>query len=213
MKTGWTLSLLLAMAGSVLAQTIEYDSVSRTLTIKGTDKRDAATVWQFLSEGKTLVLLVTKDINGKVVSSINRTYTVPIQKIVFHGYGENDRFENSSWIPSEAYGGDGNDVLNGGLGNDRLFGGAGVDRIYGDMGDDYLDGGDDTDFITGGPGNDTILGGAGDDILNGQAGNDILYGGDGNDVLYGESGDDKLYGGPGVDELDGGSGTNVLKQD
>jgi hypothetical protein len=70
-------------------------------------------------------------------------------------------------VPSQliAFGGAGNDVLNGSdnkLG-DRLYGGSGSDTLDGKSGNDYLEGGSDADTLIGGSGNDTLIGGSGTD--------------------------------------------------
>jgi Ca2+-binding RTX toxin-like protein len=70
----------------------------------------------------------------------------------------------------DAYGGDGNDIMNAGVGDDTLFGGADNDQIFagagndqlsGDVGDDYIEGqsGDDTFHLANGFGQDTLVGG------------------------------------------------------
>ncbi len=59
-------------------------------------------------------------------------------------------------IPTEIYGGAGNDTLIGGLANDIIVGGAGDDSLFGDAG---------RDLLIGGAGKDTIVGGNGDDLL------------------------------------------------
>ena len=70
--------------------------------------------------------------------------------------------------PFMAYGGDGDDVLNGGVQNDLLLGEAGNDSIIG------------------GDGDDTIIGGAGDDYLQGGQGSDlyVFAAGFGQDQIY-----------------------------
>ncbi|MBY0461352.1 MAG: hypothetical protein K2V38_28885 [Gemmataceae bacterium] len=86
-----------------------------------------------------------------------------------------------------AYGDDGDDVVNigGGTGTTaRAFGGNGDDQLNGGDEDDSFDGGDGRDVILGGKGNDTLLGGAGNDLLAGGTGSDVLDGGAGNDILF-----------------------------
>jgi hypothetical protein len=126
-------------------------------------------------------------------NSFQSTYAASsVTKIVFYGNAGNDSFYNSTSIPCEAYGGEGNDILSGGSGNDFLVGGTG---------NDSLDGNDGDDVLWGSGGHDDLDGGAGDDILKGHGGNDYLYGGSGDDTLYGGSGSDELSGGSGVDTL------------
>jgi Ca2+-binding RTX toxin-like protein len=59
-------------------------------------------------------------------------------------------------LPTELFGGDGNDRLNGGNGHNVLVGGAG---------DDQLIGGNDRDVLIGGSGADSLVSGGGEDIL------------------------------------------------
>ena len=82
---------------------------------------------------------------------------------------------------NEAYGGDGNDVIQGsgsqlnawgGAGNDVIKGSTKGDYLHGDAGKDRISGGDGADFITGGDGDDVLEGGAGADRLLGGAGAD-----------------------------------------
>jgi hypothetical protein len=115
-----------------------------------------------------------------------------VDKIVFYGNAGNDHFDNRTPIPSEAYGGDGNDILSGGSGIDFLVGGLGNDTVKGN------------------DGNDVLWGSGGHDAVYGGNGNDWLKGHGGDDFLYGEYGDDSLYGGSGVDELSGSYGTDTL---
>lgn len=111
-----------------------------------------------------------------------------------------------------AYGGDGNDRLDGtGLSDDLpIFGGKGHDTLIGGDGDDNLSGDAGNDLINGGAGDDRLFGGTGDDRLNGGTGSDILSGSDGNDTLNGDAGDDLLMGGAGADELNGNTGDDRL---
>jgi hypothetical protein len=118
---------------------------------------------------------------------------VSVSTIEFRGGHGNDRFVNyARWLPVRAFGGNGNDFLQGGDANDFLDGGNGNDILKGMGGDDVL---------LGGAGDDWIEGGAGNDHLNGQAGRDRLFGGDGNDVLISIDNDvqDILNGGAGSD--------------
>ncbi len=110
-----------------------------------------------------------------------------------------------------AYGGSGNDTLNGGLGGDQLHGNNGLDRIIGGDGNDNIYGGGDRDTLLGGNGNDIIMGdcdssdnslyfcwdaqnykntAGADDVIDGGAGEDIVIGDEGLDTLTGGSGQD-----------------------
>lgn len=121
--------------------------------------------------------------------------------------------------PVAAYGGGGddsldggasNDMLHGNLGADTLNGDAGQDTLYGGQGDDVLSGGDGADVLMGNLGQDTLDGGEGDDRLHGGQGNDVLLGDLGNDMLFGDLGADTLQGDDGQDSLSGGAGNDVL---
>lgn len=160
-----------------------------------------------------------------------------VSKIVFHGEAGDDSFTNLTSIPTDAFGGQGDDVIEGGSaddylegnlgddvlvggdGEDILVGGAGADELYGKKHDDVLDGGAGNDYLEGNLGNDLLvggedademLGGAGDDMLEGGAGADVLEGENGDDVLYGDAGEDTLRGGEGDDSLFGGDDVDSL---
>ena len=129
-----------------------------------------------------------------------------------------------------AYGGGGNDFLEGGDGNDDLYGGTDTDTLYGDAQSPF-----DVSAVNG-LSDDNLVGDDGDDILYGDLGEtfsdalgiayggaDSLDGGDGNDVLYGDAGDsldggegeveggaDVLYGGNGENQLFGDAGLDLI---
>src|SRR5581483_11930750 len=105
------------------------------------------------------------NVNSPLVASFD---SASVTKIVFHGNGGNDRFDNRTAVPVYA---------EGGAGNDMLFGGSADDLLAGGDGDDFLDGR------------------TGADYLFGQLGNDALFGDDGYDSLYGGDGVDFLFGG------------------
>jgi hypothetical protein len=124
----------------------------------------------------------------------NRTWSYArsaVGTVEFQGGAGNDRFVNYiSNLPIIAFGGAGNDYLEGYNGNDHFIGGAGNDTMVG-----Y-------------GGNDMMWGEAGDDILRGMDGDDQLMGGDGNDQLVGNAGYDRMWGGNGNDvmiSIDGGT--------
>lgn len=113
-----------------------------------------------------------------------------------------------------AYGGGGNDFINGEYGADTLFG---------DSGDDVLKGGGDGDVLYGGDGDDWIYGEwvrpdlqhtvviperAGDDFIDGGSGNDLIYAGQGSDTVFAGSGDDVVDGESGLPEYDASAGGN-----
>jgi hypothetical protein len=127
----------------------------------------------------------------RVVCVVARSKVV---KIVFDGGNGHDRFLNLTPIPTEAFGGNGNDVLIGGFGNDTLRGGQGNDELRGSLGNDRL---------YGGAGHDRLLGDSGRDGLFGEGGYDWLYGGADGDYLDGgrDGIKDDLIGGTGYDTL------------
>jgi hypothetical protein len=121
------------------------------------------------------------------------TYTATdVSKIIFYGNDGDDQFTNSTSIPCEAYGNDGNDVLYGGSGDDFLVGGLGQDVLKGEGG---------SDTIWGSGGSDWLYGGEGADLIKGHGGNDLMYGENGSDAMYGGTGDDNLSGGAYQDTL------------
>ena len=105
----------------------------------------------------------------------------------------------------------------GGSGNDQINGTGGIDRLYGDVGNDLLSGNGGKDSLYGGVGNDTIqlLGGpGGHSVLVGYSGNDSLIGATAstaNDISTFSTNQTKwftqtLYGGDGNDAIAGGAG-------
>jgi len=71
-----------------------------------------------------------------------------VSSIRFYGRGDDDRFVNNVTLPSTAYGGPGNDYLEGTAAVDTFYGEEGNDRLVGDGGKDTLDGGAGTDSGT-----------------------------------------------------------------
>jgi Ca2+-binding RTX toxin-like protein len=150
------------------------------------------------------------------------------QGVKFWGFGGNDSFTTNLARPVRAYGGDGNDTLNGGPANDQLYGQNGEDELNGNVGNDSMWGGLNDDTLTGGSGNDLVYGdqgndysepgdgndkfygGLGNDTCLAGDGNDTLHGSDGNDALYGANDNDKIYGEGGLDDLNGGSGNDSM---
>ena len=171
------------------------------------DDRIEVTVSNFLTEDS--IEIPRLDVNGDEL----------VRRVVFAGYGGDDRFRNLSDRPSRATGGAGDDLITGGWGvdhlfggsgDDWLFGGAGDDRLFGNSGDDSLFGSSGNDFLSGGSDNDLMQGGHGDDEMRGYDGNDRMYGSFGNDLMVGGSGDDEMYGGHDHDTLLGESGHDRL---
>jgi Ca2+-binding RTX toxin-like protein len=134
--------------------------------------------------------------------------------------------EEGPFIYSElAFGGLGDDRLDGDNGPDRLGGGDGNDVLRsgpgptapeydmnGEAGDDILIADADGQIMAGGPGDDVLRGGAGDDQLfedfdippTETLGTDVMDGGPGNDSIASNGGPDTLRGGPGDDRISGG---------
>lgn len=175
----------------------------RSVRFESLEKRElfAVTTVQFGSTGGVRTLDLFSDsrpsdvvvsqtgTNIRVVDAVNgfdRQYSRSgVGQVRFVGGSQNDRFVgNISNMVFAAWGGDGNDYLEGAGGND------------------YLDGGNGDDTLIGNGGNDRILGGAGNDILRGGAGSDDLSGGAGNDTLVGEAGRDVFFGGLGNDRIE-----------
>ena len=133
-----------------------------------------------------------------------------VDSIRFFGRKGNDRFTNTTAIPGELYGHDGNDRINGGDGVDRIWGGFGDDVIYGGGDDDWIWAGNGRDIVLGDEGDDHIYGQGGDDTLHGRNGNDIISGANGNDRIYGNNGDDTLTGDAGDDYVNGNWGSDLI---
>lgn len=107
-----------------------------------------------------------------------------ISRVRFDGRAGNDILRTSSDfdIAIEAFGGEGDDSLQGGKANDLLHNEDGNDTLRGGTGDDYLWGDEDDPAQAG---NDVLDGGAGEDHLYGFRGRDTLKGGADRDYLYG----------------------------
>ena len=112
-------------------------------------------------------------IGGVIVGQYNQN---AISKIVITGgNGADDiAIERDVTLPSEIYGGEGDDVIKGGGGNDVMFG---------EGGDDKLKARDAHDIVVGGAGSDTLAGGDGRDLLFGGAGADKIAGQDDSDII------------------------------
>ena len=132
------------------------------------------------------------------------------QGVKFYGYGGNDSFSTGLMRKVHAWGGTGNDTLNGSSMSDELRGEAGTDLINGYGGNDSIWGGSHNDTINGGTGNDWITGQTANDDIDGEDGNDTLYGYTGNDTLRGGDGNDTLSGWDGSDDLYGNDGNDKM---
>lgn len=172
------------------------------LTITGGNTNDTASV----APGTTRGTIIAK--RGPYTSTFD---AAAVTKIVFYGNDGDDQFTNTTSIPSEAYGGDGNDVLYGGSGADFLVGGYGQDTLRGYGGNDVVWGSGGSDWLYGGEGNDLVKGHGGNDLIYGENGNDALYGGTGDDTLYGGAYQDTLVTiGGGFDTVSGGTSNDLF---
>ena len=144
-------------------------------------------------------------------------YSGVTNKIFFDGgLGDDKLLLVDVTIPVLAFGGAGDDSLEGGKADDSLDGGAGNDILIGHGGADSLSSGANNDVIYGDAspddmglcvaGNDTIHGDGGNDLIFGDLGGDSIDGGAGNDMIFGQDGDDVLRGGSGEDRISGGLG-------
>ncbi|NEQ54133.1 MAG: calcium-binding protein [Leptolyngbya sp. SIO3F4] len=89
-----------------------------------------------------------------------------VQKVVFSGGNGNDTLDaRESSTTIEAFGGEGDDLLQGGSAEDTFFAGAGNDTVVGGRGNDtaFLEAGDDLFVWNNGDGSDFINGGDGFD--------------------------------------------------
>lgn len=123
------------------------------------------------------------------------------------------------WI-EKAFGGSGNDVIQGNIKSNTLYGNKGADTILGDGGNDTVSGGLGVDHLYGEAGNDTLTSGGGADFMYGGAGNDILKNSTGvifkstlpsnSGYMYGEAGNDTLYNNDARFTVSGGTGVDTL---
>jgi Ca2+-binding RTX toxin-like protein len=150
------------------------------LGIVGSAGHDSATVE--ISGNNVVATLTTS------AGTISKSFpSVEVFKIVFKGNAGDDWFQNNTAIPSDAWGGKGNDTLIGGSANDRLFGEAGNDVLDGRGGDDRLVGGEGSNTLLGGAGNDYLLGqqrGTGKNVMDGGSGRDVMVVGSNDTVVH-----------------------------
>jgi Ca2+-binding RTX toxin-like protein len=136
--------------GATASHTVAISAIALqgdTLVIGGTDANDIILVHPGGGRDGIKVHL-----NGAV-----QTFT-DVERVVVFGQDGNDLIQvtESVTVPTELYGGDGNDILNGGGGPSMIMRGAG------------------NDVIVGGKGRNLLIGGLGSDILTGLGGDDIL---------------------------------------
>ena len=172
------------------------------------------------------------------VSIDGRTKDFPAADVnlmrIFAGPGNDAvRVSRRVEIPTQMYGGLGNDrlsagngptLIEGGEGRDRIRGGAAVDVLFGGAGNDRIFGGRSGDYIIGGSGHDRLRGGSGNDWIFGDATNSLpddvtdplQYAREtadvnrGNDIIMGDAGDDVVFAGQGNDRIRGGAGNDFL---
>ena len=157
--------------------------------------------------------VVSTDNNQIVVqlNNLNQNFDASqVQQIMFQGRRGDDSFNNTTDLPSIAWGGRGDDTLIGGSANDEIDGGAGNDNLQGNGGSDQLRGRRGADNLQGGAGQDGAHGGRGNDAIDGGEDNDSIQGDRGKDVIDGGVGDDNIDAGKGRDNVTDDSGVNVV---
>lgn len=223
-----------ALPGVTSTLPIEYDGVSRPLTIVAAVQQGVNTIKIAIADTGDHVYD-----SGLFISALTPTNT-PVPGINLPQTGtENDDTLTGKESADLLKGLGGDDVIHAAGGDDVVLGGDGNDQMFGDAGDDYLDGGVGSNIVSGGDGSDTMLHTAGLDTLDGGAGTDTLKVdhsthtsgetfalladhlvstlADGSTITQVEvldfhagSGNDTLTGNAGNDTLVGGDGTNVL---
>lgn len=200
--------------------------VGGVLEVRGTNAAETITISESrLQIGRLQVLI--RSATGQ--TTLNRTFQASrVDRIYVAAYGADDVVTNNTNLPSDLYGGRGNNTVTGGSGNDRIHGWydrdtlkgrGGNDELFGYGNDDVISGGEGHDWIEGGDGRDSLSGDNGDDMIWGQGhgdelfggiGSDFLDGGTGDDYLSGSVGNDTMFGGLGDDELHGGVGSDWM---
>lgn len=167
---------LLAPATAGAAPTANIFGSSVTLTFEDTaesiviaQEPDGSLLWGI--EGAPL----SADLNTAVGGTQDSDADL-VSVTVFANGGDDTLRTTAPVTKVTAYGGDGNDTLQGSKGNDDLWGAAGDDTLVGGQGPDTLVGadGDDTTIWNNGDGSDSVLGGGGWDTtqVNGAAGSE-----------------------------------------
>lgn len=125
---------------------------------------DSVHIWK--SDNKVHVRMESVPTTGFILTPkvLQKTFSSAVKQVYFSGKSGHDSFVNDVSVPAKAYGG---------------------------SGDDYLEGSNATDTFFGGLDNDTLVGYGGNDSLKGESGNDFLKGGTGSDKLYGGTGFDR----------------------
>ena len=113
-------------------------------------------------------------------------------------------------VGDNAYGGGGNDHIDGQGDVDSLWGQGGDDEILSSAGGGYLDGGDGFDAIEGGSEFEQIRGRAAGDLIHTNGGADGVDAGSGHDEIVADDGDNEVVAGRGNDEIDAGAGDDEI---
>jgi len=199
------------------------------LTIQGSGGADEVSIEASANGDWNLVLEGVSDHHVDPSNSPDRNSLNPfseeISVISYSAEAGDDTLEvdDAITVSVVAFGGAGDDQLQGGSGPDQLFGGAGADLLIGGDGNDELHGGLGDDTLVAYTGMPTeyfwgsIFGldwlfdetGSGNSLY-GDAGNDVLFGGAYEDYLEGQNGLDQLFGFYGNDFLNGGAHDDVI---
>jgi Ca2+-binding RTX toxin-like protein len=200
------------------AKELSRKCAPRKLCLDALEPREMFSVNSIGFEGNNLVVKSDNAATSVVVSqtastvkisdlSANRAWTFDagrVGSVEFRGGAGNDKFVNNvANLPVRAFGGAGNDYLEGYNGADVFVGGAGGDTLVGYGGNDMMWGDDGDDLLLAGAGNDQLMGGAGNDRLIGHAGTDKFWGETGNDAVVSI---DAALG----EYVDGGAGADTL---
>lgn len=218
-----------------IAASVDVQLVDGTIEITSTRDADADIRIGYIEDENAYG--VNSFSNGIVANSWSFATAIVTNGIRAELGGGNDRLSVTAKLPVIAFGGAGNDTLQGGGANDTLIGEGGEDSLDGRAGNDRLIGSfmlqpfqlmpqlpidatpDGPNTLHGGTGADTLEGGdfgnelfgeQGNDWLAGGTGADLMLGGQGNDFLFGGDSDDTLYGGAGRDFVVGDHGNDQL---
>jgi hypothetical protein len=156
---------------------ITFSSRTGIVTITGSSQDDLASVAVIGSDVKVDLKCYSSAPPNLEFFVDSKTFSASaVKSVTFKGLDGADKFTNDTSIKSTAYGGPGNDQVNGGGNRDRL---------YGDIG---------SDIVHGNGGNDQLYGGGGGDKLYGDSGSDVLVAiGGGYDSLTGGSESDNFW--------------------
>jgi Ca2+-binding RTX toxin-like protein len=196
-----------------------------------TISRDSATAVRVSENGGAPLTGSEANCTGYGTSVVICTVT-SVSAVVRTGAG-NDRIVVANDVPSQLFGGSGNDEIQGGPAADTLDGEAGDDLLFGSGGNDTFDGGEGSDILygsqnagadvfqdTGSSGTDTLTYFFSDDpvtvtVADGLANDGAL--GEGDEVKGGferlqgsRSAGDTLTGGPAAEIINGSGGDDVI---